>query len=225
MQTRWLMEVLRNINTSPQRANLCKEANKIVLENHELAVGKAWQLREAPGQDANGGGCLQLIALHDQSRMRPTRHWTLQMLEVNFNYHQECKRFIWKEKTRDISVAIQKLLAVLTGLAEMKKVSRLQAIQTSGDAPPPLPRNYPSQMDTWKDEPVVVWLVPVWEGDLASRRAAATPGYSRSVRPRQGDSPLPRPPRPPRPPGPGEGLGWSVWPPAAAPTFWWQPSQ
>ncbi|MFM7990062.1 MAG: hypothetical protein ACKPKO_63185, partial [Candidatus Fonsibacter sp.] len=51
-------------------------------------------------------------------------------------------------------------------LAQMNRTMRQKA-EACYEPLPPLPEDYPSQLhvsDTWTDEPVVVWLTPLWEG-------------------------------------------------------------
>jgi hypothetical protein len=207
MPTRLLREILADVWGSHERLDHCHRAGKVVLENNDL-FGKAWQIRRvATGRPSS---CVGFFGLMTETPMKQTLHWTFQMLEVNFDYHKQCKRFLWKDRSHGIDIAIQRLQNAIRGLGEVSWVSRLLA----RDDAPPLPDDYPSQLDTWADVPVVVWLVPVWD-DTPSRRTVATADDSRSVRPRKGCSPYQRPPPPPPLP---RGLpsrpvpSWPGWP-------------
>ena len=73
-------------------------------------------------------------------------HWTILMVEVNWDYHRKGKRFMFKEtesetKLMQASTALQD---ALQRLAMMRRSDRLQAAALGNGQPgPPAPGNYP----------------------------------------------------------------------------------
>jgi hypothetical protein len=142
------MEALKTIMASKTRVAQCQRESRLLLLPRDL-VGGAWQLRA----DDSGNICPE-----DLSACVPTdkivAHWTLLMLEVNWDYHLASVRHMWKDN-RQIEGCIQHLLKALHAIAILNQVHRNCAAMR-----PPTPTGYSAGMI---DEPLVVWLAPTWQ--------------------------------------------------------------
>ena len=181
MQTGHLLEAFQRAKVEELMA-LCRKHQRLVLSNEEVMEGFAWQLRMH--EPKRGGKLLARDLLLAQPK--EAAYWTITMVEVSWDYHVQGKRFLLKEIQNEarLTQANNALQEALETLAKMNRAERLQA---GGEQPgPPAPDNYPSQLQadaSWSDEPIVVWLSPVW-CDREPGSAAAS-GGDRSVRPRR----------------------------------------
>lgn len=203
MRTGHFLEVLQDIKLSGPRLQECRTNQKIMLHTGELE-GFAWQLRMP-----DAGGPLAAINLCGVLP-KPVALWAILMMEINWDYHLKGCRFLWKEITDGFEKAIDALQQATQELAQMNRAKREKAAAASQQAlPPPLPTDYPplKTSDAWADEPMVIWLTPLWVEGAGGGQP--TPQPSRSVRPRRHSSSSTQGPEPE--PGPVSGSGWSGW--------------
>jgi hypothetical protein len=151
------MEPLQTISVSKTRMELCLKVKRLILLPQDLEGG-AWQLRA----DDLGN-----IVPNDVSTCVPSdkvvAHWSLTMIEVNWDYHLASVRHLWKDNPQ-VWDCVQHLLKALTAVAILNKVHR-----NAADARPPIPTRYPADMTSAAapaamstDEPLIVWLAPTW---------------------------------------------------------------
>ena len=181
MQTGHLLDALQN--SMKYMMSECRKHQRFILSNEEVGQGFAWQLR-MDDINAKRAGKLRANDLLER-QPKTAAYWALLMIEVNWDYHLKGKRFMFKEMNRDkLMQAGVTLQEALEKLAMMNRSDRLQAAPGGRQPGPPVPHNYPPQQ-SWPDEPIVVWLSPVWDRERKSAAAAASGGDGgRSVRPR-----------------------------------------
>lgn len=156
LRTASVLEALNTIRCSKPRMAQCQQANRLIFLPYDLGGG-AWQLR------ADDSGRITPI---DVGACVPSDktvgHWNLLMIEVNWDYHVASVRHMWKDNGQTES-CITDLVKAVNAISILNKCQR--------DVPsmrPPTPSAYPVELAanakrvSHVDEPIVLWLQPVW---------------------------------------------------------------